>query len=283
MGYKLHLKPRNGMQPEQFEAYLSSRTNYTRDQNNFNYTNKNTGVYFTVTADNQDHILFSMNINLPSFFAFEAEEELRHITRDLDLIVIDPEQNSAHDYDGERFLREWRNRTNHASEAFKQMQESNERSIQLYTLEQKDLHKMWSWNKNRKLYQEHLGNSFYVPPIWPVKISNTVSTATMWPNGIPTFIPQANFIIIARDKVSQEQATEKKPDISVIPWNQAFQIIEKYSEKIQEDGFLVNSYTEVPEEVKQFISQLPSSGKVERISFDNILDRELWVQENADI
>ena len=278
MSYKLFLRPRSNLTLESIQGYFSKRAHYQPEQTQFHYKNEQTGVYFSFsTTSVVSEIIFSMNINLPSFFAFEAEEELRQITEDLGLMLLDTQKKGiGGDYDGETFLKDWSNQINFASEAFKRVQQKQDHKIRIYTLPQKELHEMWSWNKNRVLYQEHLGDAYYVPPVWPVKINDMITTSTMWPDGIPTFLPQTHYIIVARDKIGSVSAPQSKHNIAIASWQQAFPVIENYSEKIQDDGYLLNGYTEVPEDVQKFIVNLPPAEHFERISFDNILDQELW-------
>ncbi len=283
MSYNLYLKPRNGSLPfESVAAYFSNKPHYQVEGPVFAYHNGDTGVYFSIAYGQYDDVQgyplrFVMNYYHPSFFSFEAELELSALVRQFDLVVYDAQANGMGqgEYDGEKFITGWHHGNGFAYQAASELQD--ETHIDVLTLAQNDLHGMWGWNKNRGRYREHLGESFFVPQIWPMKIAGKVTTATMWPYKTPTFIPKAKFIIIPRDRSKTEAQDNNKPEIVILPWEVVEPLIGKYSEKIQEDGFLINSYKDVPDDVQSFVQkQPPLNMAAERLAFDKVLDQELW-------
>ncbi len=294
MSYDLFLKPREGdISFPQLAGYFGSRPGYQRGENEFWYHNGDTGVYFSIYFRGADAgadierpgfpLHFNMEFYRPSFFAFEAEAEVSSLVRKFDLIASDPQAlgMGEGDYDGEKFLNGWHSGNGFAYQAAQELK-ANDEQVNVLTLAQHDLHGMWGWNRNRVRYQKHLGEAYYVPPIWPMKIEGHVTTATMWPDGIPTFIPKAKFLIIPRDKYGPKGGANTKKDMAIIPWEQVEPIIGKYSEKIQDDGYLINSYEQVPADVESFIKELPSSDvHAERVAFDSVLDLELWKSSAA--
>ncbi len=294
MGYDLYLKPIEGtLDLQKLHDFFASRLNYKYEDTTFWYNNGNTGVYFSIyfqenleTSEVSDEIAasyplyFTMNYLRPSFFAYEAQIELSALVDHFSLCVFDPQSQGMGEgsYDAEKFLLGFHHGNQVSYQTMKEVQKHEDQGIQINVMPQKTLNEMWGWNKNRVVYQEHLGKSYYVPPVWPMLIDGMLVTTTIWPDALPSFLPETDFIIISKktDQTNPDDYGDMQR-ISVEPWGVIFPHIESYSEKIQTDGYLINKYETPPEELKNFIRSLPENAKkIKRVAFDHIFDEELW-------
>ena len=285
MSYELRLKPKEGeIKLDKLEEYLLGRNNYQKEASSFWYHNGDTGVYFSIGYNASEEaksvrafISFSMNYFRPSFFIFEAENEVTSLVSHFNLIVVETQTISLPpgEYKPEDFLTSW-NQANHSSYlAVKQHQLQTGEGKEFHTLAQNTLHKVWLWNKNRRRYQEQLGKEYYVPPIWAMLIDQELSLATLWPEGAPAFLPATDKLIIANENIKSDQ----EKGMSIVSWDEAEPLISKYSKQIEDSGYLINGYRSIPDDIKEYISKLPLfTGEAKRVAFENILDDELWQQ-----
>lgn len=284
MSYDLYLKPRFGdISLENWLSYFKNRENYNHTEDEFDYYNKDTGVYFdfsfhphkTSNATSSDinselteeeiladalydscPVSFNINYSRPSYFALEAELELTNLIQHFDMVMLDP-QNKSEDfieYSPENFLSTW-NRVNYSTAQILIDQGYSEKR---YTLPKDILHKLWSWNYDREAKMVTLGEDLYAPIIWPVNFQEQTMTMTLWLDGLPCLLPKTDIVLIERKDLKKSNIFEiGGKDHAIVPWSDIEWIVERHSDAIDHDTCFL-SYDHIPKDIKEFIKKFAS-------------------------
>lgn len=282
MGYDLFFKTKsNNFSKLEFEKYFKARKNYTLDNNQAWYENNKTGVYFAFEFNEDDsneysdeHYQCSFNINYfrPSFFALEAEPELSNFVNNFGMTINDPQIDGMKNgvYSSSGFLTGWNKGNEFGYESI--INQAGE----VYTLPTAKLEESWKWNYEKDALQNSVSEDVFVPKIIFVKLSKKVVTACVWPDAVPSILPEVDILLIQRKKLAIRKIFTKKEDVAIGSWIEFIPLISKYSKKTINNSSYV-FYDEVPIDIVKAVKNLPSTSieELEVISPENILNEEL--------
>ncbi len=198
----------------QIGNYLSENlVQKNEDSNQWFYENTDTEVYYLFEHNEPendpenielyesfrefDNTQFSFNINFmrPCFFGLEAFQFVEKFTRDLKLLVFNPQSGSENPYlpTKEELFESW-NKTNLWSSA------GHFEKHQSCFLPADKTNAIWNYNFNRRHLQNELGGQYFVPKIFffKTKQTNEVVTVTSWTEHIPNVIPPADYFLLSR-------------------------------------------------------------------------------------
>jgi hypothetical protein len=227
------------MTQDAFESYFGSRAHYAMNGTQAWYSNEDTGVYFSFDFDPQtvppddwadfaddDGVIeewfpsiasFNINYNRPSFFAAEAAPEIAAFVENFNLIVDDPQIDGMGrgTFSMEKFATGWNKGNSWATSAVR----LNSESDTPLTYPAQRLLGAWRWNLSRSDRQSQIGESIFIPKISFGTRSGQVSTFAVWPDAIPTLLPQVDFVLIVRDELARRRwFGTKKTETLAAPW-----------------------------------------------------------------
>lgn len=179
------------------------------------YNNEDTGVYFVVdyidSVNREDGqtvqegffdagLTFNINFNRPTFFALEAMQCVVKISKDLSLFILNPQMNGEEmevpqKYTFQELIESWTKSNTWAVGIYKEKGE-------LLYLPYEESMKIWTYQKEKSLCQERLGDDYFVPSIFVArdKGSNKLLKIITWNQAIPQVVPECDYILILREK-----------------------------------------------------------------------------------
>lgn len=288
MSYDLYLKPKNGaFSADDLVRYFSGRKHYTVEDGQAWYSNEDTGVYFVFEMNEPDEddqggghypVLFNMNFFRPSYFVNEAEPELSSFVAQFEMEADDPQNEGmgCGDYDREKFVSGWLHGNDFGYRAL--LGENPE----VETLPADTLRRMWAWNFNRAALQDSITDDVFVPRIVLASHKGATVTACVWPDAIPTLVPEVDILLIGRQSLAPRRLFRRKEDLAIAPWPQFLPLFEKYKTRML-DGAWYLHYGAPPAEVRAAVKQLEPSPQDELtlLAYDQVLDREAAQQYTA--
>lgn len=281
MSYDLFLKPKDGKFLEiDFKNYFANRKNYNLEGDQAWYENEETGVYFLFELQEPDDleegeefypVAFNMNFFRPSYFVNEAEPEVKKFINSFSLSVFDPQNNGmgTGEYNSEKLIEGWL----HGNEfGYSAILKDNPEA---HSLPSEVLQGMWEWNYNREQLQESVPDDVFVPKIMLLLSQGKPVTAAVWPDAIPSIIPEVDILLIGRKDLAPKKFFKKVEDTAIGKWLDFQPLLEKYKTKMESNGYYL-FYKDVPKEIRDAVKALsPSDENLEGASYDRILDREL--------
>lgn len=282
MSYDLFLKPKTGaISRSDFEGYFKERKNYKVENDQAWYENNETGVYFVFefndeesTEESEDYypISFNMNYFRPSFFALEAEPEVSKFINHFGMVIDDPQIDGMRNgvYAPSDFVAGW-NKGNEFG-----YQSILGQAGEVKTLPTSTLENTWKWNYGRESLQSSITEDVFIPRIMFVIYKGKTVTACVWPDAIPSVIPEVDILLIQRKELAVRKLFTKKEDMAIGSWLQLSPLISKFSSKSVGGGSYL-FYQKVPTEIEKAIKALPSAStsELEGISQDRVLNEEL--------
>lgn len=276
MSYELHLKSRRGNFTEaQLNEYFSKRLNYTFENRRARYADRDTGVYFGFAMSEDEpggpgtasFVVFSLNFYRPSYFAQEADPELSTFARTFDCVVLDPQIDTAREYQGDRFVSSWSRGNEVACRSLLQLPDVRQGQL---TLPAARLQAIWQWNYARTVLQQDIGPDRFVPRISLMAVPGGVASMVVWTDGVPMFFPWVDLVIVYRQELAR--AT---PDFALMSSQEAVALLRPY---LTEHGGGAHSidYDQAPEPIMKAIRSLTAlPERPQLVAMDLVLDREL--------
>ncbi|WP_271023597.1 hypothetical protein [Rhizobium sp. RCAM05973] len=219
---------------------------------------------FLRKSDIKAHI--NINYCRPSFFGLEAEMEIADLLKRFPCQIHDPQMNGMGDgpYSREGFLRGWNAGNEFGAGAI--LSKSDET---IWCLPSSQLQQTWHWNYTQPRRQAECGNGQFVPQILYMNVAGRARTVAVWGDGLPTFIPRVDFVLVARPG----------PDGNVFglaSWEQLTQLLTAVGYQCGHEGFNLN-YAAPPEPVIDFVKNIApvNLSELSRLSPDRVLDEEL--------
>jgi len=265
-------------------AWAKERGPFVRNPNQLWYSNEDTGVYFSLDFESNEPatpedarvpegafdsgLSFNLNFNRPSFFGYEARPHVEQLARRFDLRVFNPQSNApdfATEAEAKNLTESWLDHNRRAILTLTE-QEPSFPSPPYMPLE----HSLYLWRFGIAKAKLKLicGEDLYVPRLAPVhqKDSKVVSRAFTCTQGVPTIVPESEWVFIVRGKKSFFKPKEK-PEVGVISRETFNELFDRYIEPFEfsETGVRVIR----PESVKKVGNLLKSlEGMLERSEFD---------------
>lgn len=285
MSYDLFFKPRTGeITAAAFEGYFRERPHYQIEGGQAWYRNEDTGVYFVFELQDEGEdekegiepfpVALNVNYFRPSFFGLEAEPEVAAFVGAFDMIVSDPQTHGMGDgeYNGELFLSGW----NHGNEFGYSAILRDPANRQQATLPSATLTSAWSWNRRRGQLQHELGESKFVPLIMFLSIDGKLTTASVWPDGLPIAVPDVECFVVTRQELAPRRFLKRVPDRVMVPRHELLPVFTRHGDT-RSDGSIVLNYLNAPKEVRTFVEGLPRDQRqIQAAPADSVLDRELF-------
>ncbi|MDJ0793754.1 MAG: hypothetical protein QNI98_05860 [Woeseiaceae bacterium] len=281
MSYDLFLRSEdNSFDATSFEQYFSQRAHYNVQGSQAWYQNEATGVYFLFELQGEDDseagedfypVAFNMNYFRPTYFVLEAEPEVTAFIKRFSMTVMDPQMEGmgTGDYSAERFKTGWLHGNDFGySSILKNHQD-------VYSLPQAQLHQLWEWNFNKEDLQGSVEDDVFVPKIMLVKRNGIPITAAVWPDAIPSVLPEVDYLLIGRQELAPRRLFKKQDDMVVVAFSEMRELIDKYKTKMHGSAYYL-FYESVPDEIKKAIQRFsPHNDELEGLPVDQVLDREI--------
>ena len=268
---------------QQFEDYFADRDNYKVEKTQAWYANEDTGVYFSFDYEDEPDedpeapsfiVSFNLNYYRPHVFALEAEPEIQAFVNQFGFKIHDPQAEGMGDgpYSTEGFIRGWNqgNEFGYSSIMTQAVPDA------IHTRPKEELEAIWTWNFARKNIQNTFGENVFVPKIMYMKINDKIQSFAIWPDAIPTLIPQVDVLVIPRQELAPRRLFRKKGDMCIVPSDIALPILKSFkSDEYPMPAYLL-SYASPPTDVSAFVKSLkPYVKKIEGVAMDQVLNREL--------
>ena len=269
---------------EQFTGYFSGRNHYKVKNTQGWYENEDTGVYFCFDYSNEPekdpeaqdgNVAFNINLFRPHFFALEAEPEVQSLVNHFGFKIHDPQTHGMGDgpYSRDGFITGW----NHGNEfAYSAFMNSGERPHIIHSRPGDELESIWQWNHTKDQTQNTFGESVFAPRIMFIQIEGNIMSAVVWPDAIPTLIPQVDTLLIPRQEFAPRRFFKRQDDICIAPFETVFPLFEPFRANGYPVPAFALSYTTAPEDLSSFVKGLnPHAGKIEGVPMDQVLNHEL--------
>jgi hypothetical protein len=291
MSYDLFFNSRNANSKigvNDFAAHFRQRKNFEVSDQQAVYQNEVTGVYFffdlgSVENEEQPGLLpvsFNLNYFRPHIFGLEAEMEVNSLVKNFDLLVSDPQMDGMGEgeYSTEKFLSGWNKGNEFGYQAILQQQPGTNPS----TLSTAQIETCWRWNLAQPELQQQLGENVFVPRYMFLLREGKVQTTVVWPDGIPSAIPEADAVIIPRKTILPKKFFRSPEDQVIANWNEVASILEQFPFAQGAVPYRSMSYAEIPPNVLTQLRNLtPTIEKPTGISVDKILNAELVTKLKA--
>jgi len=292
MSYDLFFVERDfDLTREAFKAYFTNRLHYEVTANQTWYTNEDTGVYFSFdlggdvgeTGERAENtqgtaasavVSFSLNLNRPTYFSMEAALEVHQFVRTFCLSVFDPQvdNNPNNDFGTETFLRTWQETNRIACSA---VREGDNAVPKTYARDA--LLRIWEWNFARETLQRAVGEDIFIPKISFGWASESVKSFVVWTDGIASFIPEVDVVLLLRNQHRSEQASDV--EILMAPWAQVGALVREYPVSSSPIVHYQLRYSEPPLPILRFFRERHARITKEDfviIGADSVLDSEYF-------
>jgi hypothetical protein len=284
MSYDLYFKSREGAKPSgvaDFAAYFKGRQNYHLSDKQAVYQSETTGVYFwfdfdAVESDETPDLLpLSLGVNYyrPHVFGLEAELEVRALVEKFQLQISDPQSHGmgGEEYSAQGFLNGW----NYGNEiGYRSILQQGENPLSLPTAV---IESCWQWNFQRDDLKKELGDDVFVPRFMFIIHDGAVRPTVVWPDGIPTALPETELLIIPRKSVLPKKFLVLSTQDTVLATRaEVEEVMQRYPLKQAALPYRLLTYSTPPPEIVDFLQGLkPMSGKLDAVTVDKILNAEL--------
>ena len=269
---------------EQFSQYFSSRNHYTLIDDQAVYHNQTTGVHFLFALNDEqsadDDIIhaasFNMNYFRPHYFALEAEPEIHSFIQHFNFEIYDYQTGgmASGPYSREGFLAGW----NYGNQlGYSSVINHQTLADQIKTRSGKLLEQEWHWNYQREKRQKEIGETVFIPAIMYGLFDSEIKSCCVWPDGIPSIIPDVDLVIVHRDILAPTRFFIKaKPDICVIEQPNYLKLIGEYKTHEFDLKSYKLDYDTTPCAIKKLVKRLkPFKNEIEYLPTYSVLNREL--------
>ncbi|GEM_PF-5858785 len=283
MSYDLFFRRRKGQfSKSQFFDYLASQEHYECFDTGAYYQNQHTGVEFSLDLAPEDdeeidyHVECCIAYGVPEFFILEIGDQLESLAQALDLLIWDPQQEDDplyRPFQKLALLEGWKiyNRV-----AVKNLAGSGG-SDRLYTYPGAKLTQIWRWNYQRPDFQKEAGNDVFVPQIMMATDGTRVGTAATWSNGIPTYLPRTDLVLLVYLNLPLPPQADRERPIVIVSGESVWQLLADVPRKERIFPYLEMPTTMPDQRVIDFFSDPPAlEPSWEGISFDSVVDEEYF-------
>lgn len=144
------------------------------------------------------HFTFNLNFLRPNFFGLEAFSFVEKFITDLDLFVLDPQSKTDPDnpkkISGNEMIETWS-----ATNLGQSVIQYNELGLTYIPLDKSN--DIWNYNFQRRKIQANLGDSYFVPKLFIMRVKGTerIITLSTWTQHIPIVLPPADYFLISKE------------------------------------------------------------------------------------
>jgi hypothetical protein len=284
MSYDLFFNRIDPLTDEEFTEYFSHLPNYKASNSQAFFQNEDTGVYFSYDlnkakepVENQNHFLVSFNLNFyrPHFFALEAAPHLDAFVKHFGFSIFDPQTHgmgeAAFSIDG--FLRGW----NHGNEfGYMAVLQGEHAPKDIHFRPTAELEAVWRWNFERNKVQNKLGESIFVPKVSWIEREKKLYSVAIWPDGVPTLIPNVDGIIVPRVELAPMKLFKRQKDTCFIAQSTLDAVLEPFDIGTYSLPCRVPTYQVAHGKIKSFVTKLaPQTFIGKGLPMDSVLNSEL--------
>jgi hypothetical protein len=277
-------------------AWAKERGPFVHNPNQLWYSNEDTGVYFSLdfepnepeTPDDarvpegifDSGLSFNLNFNRPSFFGFEAMPYVEQLARRFDLRVFNPQSNApdfATEAGAKNLTESWLDHNRRAILTLTKQEPSFPSPF--YMPLEHSLY-LWRFRMAKEKLKLICGEGLYLPRLAPVhqKDSKLVSRAFTCTQGVPTIVPDSEWVFVVRGKKGFFKP-KGKPEIGVISRKTFGDLLRGYIEPFEFSETTVQVIR--PESVKKvggLLKSLPrmlERSEFEVVGTDSFVDIDL--------
>lgn len=291
MSYDLQFFCKND-RPFDYEAvtkWACASANFKGFENRIIYQNQDTGVYFSLefspvvsgeetypaAPDGYVDTGLSLNLNFlrPMFFGMEAFPVVERLCSDFGLIAFNPQDDvEIRMPDSRELVASW---IKHNTWAINGMAKHRENYAPLYLERSKSTY-LWEYLSVKKTLQSSRADVF-VPNIVVVQHKNgrVLGTATTCTLGIPTMIPECDWVFVAQKK----KWFRRGYDLKVLSWSTFRSVLGSLLESFVFDGPQVQLIRlESVQKVGELLSASSAElilGELKRVHSDGFVDVDL--------
>jgi len=267
---------------DEFNNYFSQNPLYELNNGQAFYQNEATGVYFFFNHEsgNEDDFEFnvevSFNINFyrPHFFGLEAANEVERFISYFNCEIEDPQNEGMGNnlFTKEGFLKGWNAGNLFAVKAFRKQSK-----LPINLMSSEILEKIWQWNYSITEKNRIYGEGLFIPKIIFMEVDGVFGSCAVWPDAIPTFVPNVDYLYVPRRENAPKKLLQKRTEDNCIISNTDFPKF--FSDYVVEDtgikAFkLPNPVT--PNFIKRYVSELTAfDGQIEGVASDTVINQEL--------
>lgn len=285
----LFLSRQDGPTDSSLLAHFSKRPHYQVGGNQAFYSNEDTGVYFSWDVGLEEVeeaepgeqppppslVRFNLNYFRPHVFGLEAEPEVAAFVAAFDLPFNDPQIKGMGDgpYTSDGFLVGY----NHGNEfSYSAILTQYGRSAAEHTLPTATIERCWLWNYHRSSLQAQLGEPVFVPKIMFFQVSGRLLPAAVWPDGIPSALPEVDLFVVPRQELAPRRLFRAKNDIALAYPPQAASILAGFPMREGPVPYRLLQYQHPPQEIADWVRNLqPNTSETNGVAVDSILNEEL--------
>ena len=290
MSYDLLFLPREaGPSEMELLSYFRRRPHYQVERGQAIYSNEDTGVYFLwdvgleqvkeVELDEQPSppslVRFNLNYFRPHVFGLEAEPEVHAFVAAFALPLTDPQVHGMGDgpYSADGFLAGY----NHGNRfGYSAILAGHGRSAAKHTLPSATIERYWRWNYDRSALQAELGECVFVPKIMFFCLNSRVLSAAVWPDAIPSALPEVDLFVIPRKSLAPRRLFRRTDDIAFAFPHQAADVLAAFPVHEAPMPYRLLSYAEPPRLIANWVRDLSANvPTVKGVPVESILNEEL--------
>lgn len=218
MSYDLYLNRSAPVTPDEFHAFFAARPMFRSSNGQAVYENKDTGVYFIFNlatsgeSEEPSHkVSFNLNYFRPHFFAREAAPELTAVIGAFGFDIHDPQNDGMGDgpFSEAGFLRGW----DHGNAfGYQALLRSENPPSAIHYRPTAELEAIWRWNRQKAAVQNQLGDQVFVPRVFWILADGKLSSAAVWPDGIPELVPTVDLYVICREQLAPWRFFRRQKD-----------------------------------------------------------------------
>lgn len=270
----------------EFQGYFEGRSHYQIGGKTAWYGNKDTGVYFSFDYNDRNteevrdeeapvySVMFNINYFRPSYFALEAEVEVSAFAGHFGCQIDDPQTGIQGDYRREDFIDGWNSGNHRSYQSI--LPRLTEADPPVPSMPAEAQERIWRWNYSRGARSEAMVEDRFIPLIFMVEHEGELVSFCVWPDALPSLLPEVDRLWIARSVLAPKPLFGKKEDDHCfVPFESMRALLAPY--QIEEAGQRAYRLPlAMPTVILQQIRKLkPMRGEAKRVEPDKILTREL--------
>jgi hypothetical protein len=214
-------------------AWAKERGPFVRNPGQLWYSNEDTGVYFSLDFEPNESatpedarvpeglfdsgLSFNLNFNRPSFFGFEAMPYVEELAKRFNLQVIDAQQweepEVATEAESKSLISSW---LDHNRRGILALMEQDASFANPLHMPLEDSLYLWRFRMAKEKLRLMCGEEIYLPLLAPVhqKDSKVVGRAFTCTEGVPTIVPESEWVFVVREKTGSFKR-KGKPEVGV--------------------------------------------------------------------
>lgn len=299
MSFDLYFCSPNGRHLD-FDAvadWAKQRGPFVRNPDQLWYHNEDTGVYFSLDFEPDgpespedarvpkgvfdSGLSFNLNFNRPSFFGFEAMPYVEELAKRFNLEVINPQQwdepKVATEADSKSLISSW---LDHNRRAILTLMEQESSFANPFYMAQEHSMYLWRFTMAKEKLKLICGEELYLPRLAPVhqKDSKIVGRAFTCTEGVPTIVPESEWVFVVRDARSVFKL-KKNTEVGVVSRETFNELLQRYVEPFEFSDIKVEAIR--PESIKNVgdllrsLERMLGRSEFEPIGTDSYVDIEL--------